>query len=85
MMDASGRLAGRGAYLCDDPACRRIALDKNILTRALHVPLPDDLRSALEPGTAPERWPGVDPGTGPANQAQIPEQITTPGGTIGQE
>ena len=97
MMDASGRLAGRGAYLCDDPACRRIALDKNILTRALHVPLPDDLRSALEPGTAPERRPGVDPGTAPeprpgvdrgtgrANQSQIAEQMTTPGGTIGQE
>ena len=66
MMDTSGRLAGRGAYLCDDPACRRIALDKNILTRALHVPLPDELRSALQ-------------------IAQIPEQTTTPGGTIGQE
>jgi predicted RNA-binding protein YlxR (DUF448 family) len=47
-MDATGRLAGRGAYLCDDPACRRTALSKNILTRALGVPLPDDLRGALE-------------------------------------
>jgi uncharacterized protein len=48
MMDATGRLAGRGAYLCDDPACRRTALSKNILTRALGVPLPEALRSALE-------------------------------------
>ncbi|HEX7473812.1 MAG TPA: YlxR family protein [Candidatus Limnocylindrales bacterium] len=58
MMDASGRLAGRGAYLCDDPACRRTALDKNILTRALRVPLPDDLRSALEEGAEHTNTPG---------------------------
>jgi predicted RNA-binding protein YlxR (DUF448 family) len=51
MMDPTGRLAGRGAYLCVDPACRRTALSKNILTRALGVPLPDELRSALEIGT----------------------------------
>jgi hypothetical protein len=50
MMDASGRLAGRGAYLCVDPACRQTALTKNILTRALGVPLPDDLRRELEAG-----------------------------------
>lgn len=52
-MDASGRLAGRGAYLCVDPACRRTALTKNILSRALGVPLPDDLRSELEAGATP--------------------------------
>jgi predicted RNA-binding protein YlxR (DUF448 family) len=48
MMDASGRLPGRGAYLCVDPGCRRTALSKNILSRALGVPLPDDLRRELE-------------------------------------
>jgi predicted RNA-binding protein YlxR (DUF448 family) len=51
-LDPTGRLAGRGAYLCVDPACRRTALSKNILTRALGVPLPDDLRSELEIGAA---------------------------------
>ena len=35
------------------PACRRTALSKNILSRALGVPLPDDLRSELEAGTTP--------------------------------
>jgi predicted RNA-binding protein YlxR (DUF448 family) len=80
MMDPTGRLAGRGAYLCVDPACRRIALDKKILTRALGVPLPDDLRSELEAGAsrAPERSAGVDP-------APAHELSNTPGGTIGQE
>jgi predicted RNA-binding protein YlxR (DUF448 family) len=68
-MDATGRLAGRGAYLCDDPACRSTALSKNILTRALGVPLPDDLRSALE----------LEIG------APSPVHNDTPGGTIGQE
>ena len=69
MMDATGRLAGRGAYLCDDPACRSTALSKNILSRALGVPLPDDLRSAL----------ALD------SETVTPEHTPTPGGTIGQE
>jgi predicted RNA-binding protein YlxR (DUF448 family) len=94
MMDATGRLAGRGAYLCDDPTCRRTALSKNILTRALGVPLPDELRAALEIDAlskAPERS-SEPPGEGAAvarrtahaitNERQRP---TTPGGTIGQE
>jgi uncharacterized protein len=50
VLDPTGRLAGRGAYLCSDGSCWRIALDKNILSRALQVPLPDDLRSHLEAG-----------------------------------
>jgi len=91
MMDASGRLAGRGAYLCDDPTCRGTALDKNILTRALHVPLPDDLRDALAVGKTPERSTDSrakargGPGHGLMSEAQIPEHTNTPGGTIGQE
>jgi Protein of unknown function (DUF448) len=94
MMDASGRLAGRGAYLCDDPACRRTALSKNILSRALGVPLPDDLRSALEIvvlSRTPERS-ARPPGEGAAVTRRTaheitnePERTNTPGGTIGQE
>jgi hypothetical protein len=84
MMDATGRLAGRGAYLCVDPACRRTALTRNILRRALGVPLPDDLRSELEAGSkTPERSAGD-----PARTRDLPntaELSITPGGTIGQE
>ena len=84
-MDATGRLAGRGAYLCVDPACRRTALSKNILTRALGVPLPEALRSALEAsapgaGSTPALRSGVLPG---AESTQT--HTNTPGGTIGQE
>ena len=48
LLDAGGRVAGRGAYLCADGSCARIALDKGILSRALRVPLPDDVRGELE-------------------------------------
>lgn len=61
MMDPTGRLAGRGAYLCVDASCRRTALDKDILRRALGVPLPDDLRSDLEAG-ALHAHPTTTPG-----------------------
>jgi hypothetical protein len=83
MMDATGRLAGRGAYLCVDPACRRTALTKNILSRALGVPLPDDLRSELEAmDTPPERGAGLGPARTPGDDMM---NTITPGGTIGQE
>ena len=62
-LDPTGRLAGRGAYLCVDPACRRTALSKNILTRALGVPLPDDLRSELERGATPSEHTMTPGGT----------------------
>lgn len=47
LSDPSGRLAGRGAYLCADGSCWGIALQKGSLARALGVPLPEDLRSEL--------------------------------------
>lgn len=50
VMDLSGRLAGRGAYLCADGSCWSIALKKSALERALDVQLPADLRSRLESG-----------------------------------
>jgi len=49
-LDETGRLAGRGAYLCRDAACWRTALDKGGLQRALHAPLTGEIRAALEAG-----------------------------------
>jgi predicted RNA-binding protein YlxR (DUF448 family) len=46
-MDETGRLAGRGAYLCADGSCWRQALDKGTLQRALEVPLPEELKQLL--------------------------------------
>ncbi len=49
-IDESGRLAGRGAYLCRDGDCRMTAIERGTLTRALASPLPVELRSALAEG-----------------------------------
>ena len=47
-IDETGRLAGRGAYLCRDGSCRTEAIDKGALSRALETPLPPELRTALQ-------------------------------------
>ena len=47
-IDPTGRLAGRGAYLCADGSCWRTALAKHHIARALEAPVPDDVRTALE-------------------------------------
>ena len=49
-MDDTGRLAGRGAYLCADGSCWRVALEKGTVQRALHAPLPDELKQQLAAG-----------------------------------
>ena len=46
-LDPSGRLAGRGAYLCADGACWSSALKKHALERALGAPLPPELQVRL--------------------------------------
>ena len=48
-LDPTGKRAGRGAYLCHDPACWEQALKRNGLARALRIDmlLPAD-RVALE-------------------------------------
>ena len=48
MVDPSGKLAGRGAYLCRDLDCweKALALD-NILSRALRATISDDDRAVL--------------------------------------
>lgn len=48
MVDPTGRQAGRGAYLCDDPRCWELALRRRSLERALRVEaLHADDRAAL--------------------------------------
>jgi predicted RNA-binding protein YlxR (DUF448 family) len=49
--DPSGRLPGRGAYICADGSCWRRALERGALSRALGVPLPEGLRDELAAGT----------------------------------
>ena len=46
-LDPSGRVAGRGAYLCADGACWASALKKHAIERALGAPLPPELQTRL--------------------------------------
>jgi predicted RNA-binding protein YlxR (DUF448 family) len=46
-IDESGRLNGRGAYLCRDAACWATALERGALARALEAPVTAELREAI--------------------------------------
>lgn len=47
LIDWTGRVAGRGAYLCADGSCWTLALQRDALQRALDVPLPAELIEIL--------------------------------------
>jgi predicted RNA-binding protein YlxR (DUF448 family) len=47
LLDAGGRLPGRGAYLCADGSCWATALKKRSIERALGVELSPELRARL--------------------------------------
>lgn len=47
VIDRRGKISGRGAYLCPDPACVDQALKSHKLERALEVPLSDELIEEL--------------------------------------
>ncbi len=46
--DHTGKLNGRGAYLCRDAACFQKAIKTRALERALEAPVSDALKAALE-------------------------------------
>ena len=46
-LDFSGKLNGRGAYLCPDPACPQKAQKSRSLERSLEVPIPDEVYGRL--------------------------------------
>jgi predicted RNA-binding protein YlxR (DUF448 family) len=47
VIDATGRLNGRGAYLCNRPACWVRASETETLAKALNAHIPDNLRMVL--------------------------------------
>ena len=47
-LDFKGKLPGRGAYLCPDPACLARAKKSRALERAFSAQLPDEVRAGLE-------------------------------------
>jgi predicted RNA-binding protein YlxR (DUF448 family) len=46
-LDRTGKKAGRGAYVCDDPACISKAFANKGLEKALQVPVSAAVRDAL--------------------------------------
>jgi uncharacterized protein len=51
-VDRTGKLSGRGAYVCPDPACVDRALREERLARALKQPIPDDIGGLLREAPA---------------------------------
>ncbi len=47
-IDPSGKLAGRGAYLCKDKRCWQTALERKRIEQALKVELGAEQRASLE-------------------------------------
>ena len=48
LVDTTGKMPGRGAYLCPSKECLRKALKEKRLTRALRVEIPEDTIRQLE-------------------------------------
>ena len=46
-IDSSGKLAGRGAYLCDNPACWQKAARSDAVGRALRTTLTEEERALI--------------------------------------
>ena len=46
-LDASGKMNGRGAYLCDREACWETAVKTDLLAKALRMPLTEEDRERL--------------------------------------
>ncbi|MBR4529519.1 MAG: YlxR family protein [Lachnospiraceae bacterium] len=47
-VDATGKMSGRGAYLCRNAECIRIARKKNSLARSFRQAVPEEIYGALE-------------------------------------
>ncbi|MFC1960535.1 RNase P modulator RnpM [Chloroflexota bacterium] len=47
VIDATGKRKGRGAYLCQTPACWQQAAASSVLERALRVRISEDEKSGL--------------------------------------
>jgi hypothetical protein len=54
VVDSMGRLPGRGAYLCPEPACLARALERGRLAHAFRKPC--EVRANLATEVS-ERWP----------------------------
>ena len=47
-LDFSGKMNGRGAYLCPNPECLKKAIRSKALDRSLEVEIPEDVYARLQ-------------------------------------
>lgn len=47
LLDRTGRMNGRGAYLCSDPQCLEKARKRHSLSRSLGAAVPDEVYGGL--------------------------------------
>ena len=85
VIDETGRVAGRGAYLCRNAACWSAAGKRHALEHALGAPGPDDLAARLAAGPDALGPTTADTTPGAAIPAPAPALNTNEGGTDGQE
>jgi hypothetical protein len=87
--DPRGRTPGRGAYLCDDPACWTTALRRGLVARALRVSADDGLRAILTAGPRGTGLPAAPAGVAAENAgapgAGVAAEAGGQGGNDGQE
>jgi hypothetical protein len=48
ILDRTGRVNGRGAYLCDETSCLKKARKSNALSRSFRINVPDEIYDKLE-------------------------------------
>ena len=47
-LDRTGKVSGRGAYVCDDKACMEKVIKKKMLKHAFEVDVPDEVYEVLK-------------------------------------
>ncbi|HEU4918714.1 MAG TPA: YlxR family protein [Candidatus Limnocylindrales bacterium] len=62
-IDETGRVAGRGAYLCRDVGCWRTGLERGAVGRSLGTPMTGELRETLLAGLTSMTTEGGASGT----------------------
>lgn len=58
-VDPTGKAPGRGAYLCRDAECVKLAKKRKALSRALKLPVEEELHAQLETLCAERDDPGA--------------------------
>jgi predicted RNA-binding protein YlxR (DUF448 family) len=69
VIDPTGRLPGRGAYLCRDASCWSLAARRRALEHALKTTIPTDLAAILAAGPAGPAVPTREPLTSDEGEA----------------